>query len=540
MSEKGIHDLLLYGEDARIKITAGANKIADAVKVTLGPGGRNVIYASSTGAPIVTKDGVSVAEAITLVDPIENMGAELIKQTSGKTVTDAGDGTTTSTVLAQAIIKNAGSVTDVTPFRKGMETARDLTLQYLESMKTDCTDKETLYSIAYTSSNGDKEIAKRVSDMAFSIGKSGMILVDKSEFEETTDSIEDGYRFESGYKSSYFINKPETGVFEMDGGYVMILSDKLESFKILMPAIKAAKSAGKFLLIIAKEFSDEVINNSHKNHQYGNFIIPVEAPDFGDRMIHQLEDMAIYCDTKVINQAELRAGIEFQLGEIDSIRVSKEYTSMKSFSAPERIVPRIKQLEVLRKDAANIYDRDKISSRIASMCAGIGTIKVGGFTTAEIKERFDRYEDAVGAIMAAIRYGALPGGGTALARTKMFYSKYIVKNNLRTKINRYFGFTKTPGGYELGMSSVFSALSSPFEQILKNSDVHIKLNESDSFNIGVDAVKGKMCDTYKSGIIDPFKVTKSAVINGVSTASMIITTGCVVDSRPASILASMK
>tara|TARA_R110002073_G_scaffold149966_7_gene303994 strand:+ start:6432 stop:8051 length:1620 start_codon:yes stop_codon:yes gene_type:complete len=539
MSELNIRDLLLYGDDARAKILAGANKIADAVKVTLGPGGRNVIYADSTGQPVVTKDGVSVATAITLVDPIENMGAELLKQTSGKTVSDAGDGTTTSTVLAQAIIKEAGTVADATPFRNGMEDARDLVLNYLNGMKVDCNDKNMLYNIALTSSNGDKDIAERVSSMAHTIGKSGMIMVEQSEFETTTESIEDGYRFGSGYKSSNFINKPETGVFEMDGGFVMVISDKLESFKILMPAIKAAKSVGKFLLVIAKEFSDEVIINSYKNIQYNNYILPIEAPDFGDRMIHQLEDIAIYCDTQVISQAELKAGLEFKMGELDSIRVSKEYTSMKSSSAPERIAPRVKQLENLKKEAANMYDREKISTRVASMCAGIGSIKVGGFTSAEIKERFDRYEDAVGAVMAALRHGALPGGGTALARTKLFYSDKLPKEDVWTRFKELAGVKPYVTSYDLGVSSVISALSAPFEQILENADINATLDSKDDFSTGINAITGEVCDTYKSGIIDPFKVTKSALINAVSSASMIITTGCVVDSRPASIMASI-
>ena len=536
-----INDILLYDGDAKKRIVSGINKMADAVKVTLGPNGRNVILGKPAGYPVVTKDGVSVADYIVLVDPVENMGAQLLKQVSGKTVTDAGDGTTTATVLAQAIINGAGEVEDPTGLRRGMEDAAKEIVGFLNDSAKDCDTKEILHSIALTASNGDVQIADRVSEIAHQIGKAGVINVEQSEFDHTSHDIEEGYRFDRGYKSSYFINKAETGVFEMGnkGGWLLALSDKADNFKTLIPALTSAKDNGKFLVVIAKEFSEDVIINCYKNCQRGNFIIPIEAPDFGDRMVQNLEDIAIYCDTQTITQAQLKAGTDVAMGTLDYIRVSKEYTSLRASDNKEKVDERVVQLKSLTKEATNPYDKDKLISRVAQLSAGLGTIRVGGNTEAEIKERFDRYEDAVGAVMVALKYGVLPGGGIALMRAHFDFEDTIVEYTRWGRFLARFNLVKPISGYDQGITAVVKALTSPYNQIMDNANVKHEVKGSEEFSKGVDASTGEIIDMYAAGIIDPVKVTTSALTNAVSIATMILTTGCVVDSSPSSIMANM-
>jgi len=351
MSNYKLNDILYYGDEARDKLKSGINKVADAVKLTMGPGGRTVILGDPGGLPMVTKDGVTVAKYIKLIDPIENMGAQLLKQASSKTVDDAGDGTTTATVIAQSIINYDKDIDNVTQFRRGMEAARDETIAYLDLNKKECEDKD-LYNIALTSANGDDEIAETVADVASKVGKFGTIEVRPTEFNTTSVSIEDGYRMDRGLPNSYFVNNPDTGLCDLDGdGFVICIEDKIEHLKTIVPMITRAHRENKFLIIIAKEFSPEVIKGCQQNFTLNTPIrvVPIVAPEFGDQMLVQLEDIALYCDTKVISEAELRAG-EGRLGLINSARIGRDFTNLKSDTAPGRVVTKIKQLNSAQYD----------------------------------------------------------------------------------------------------------------------------------------------------------------------------------------------
>ena len=507
-------DILYYGDEAQSKLIAGINKVADAVKVTMGPGGRNVIIATPEG-PVVTKDGYSVAKAMKLIDPIEHMGCQLIQQVSSETVDSAGDGTTTATVLAQAMMNDI-TVKNATEFRRGMEAAKDDVLEYLSDNKKECSAEE-LYQIALTSSNGDKVIAEVVSTIANAVGKAGIIEVAVTGFKETTSETEFGYRFERGVPNSNFINKEERGTLELNGGgYILCFNNKVDDYKDIVPIVSMCREEKKFLVIMAKEFDEKFIHFAHQNGKLGNAVIPILAPDFGNNMLKNLEDIAIYCDTSVMALGELRTNPDLQLGVLDSIKCTTESSSFTAEGAANRVAVRIKQLENLTKKANNVHDVDKLKKRIAQLSAGYGKILVGGATVAETKERFDRYEDAIGACMAALKEGILPGGGAAL-----FHASEVI------------GFKEGLGHeYEEGFCNVLNALSAPLNQILFNADIKLKGGLDDEFKGGVDATNGtRIADMYECGIIDPFTVTTSALKNAVSIATMILTTGCVVDSN---------
>jgi chaperonin GroEL len=512
-----INDIIHFGDDARKRLIAGINKLADAVKCTLGPGGKNVILGELNNNPTVTKDGVSVAKYIKLIDPIENMGAQLIRGASLKTVEDAGDGTTTSTVLAQAIVNNAGEIKNVTQYRKGLEHARKLVIKYLEDNKKECVDKKELYNIALTSSNDDQETASIISDIAHKVGKEGTITIKISDQEKTTFGIEEGYKFDRGYVNSHFINKPETGkvLFE-NGGFVITINDKADNFQDFIPLVTMAKNANKFLLIVAKEFSDQFISICAKNFQNKVYVIPVIAPDFGERMIFNLEDIAIYCGTSVISQSEISKA-EVLIGEIEKLEISKEFTILSSSKNRKNVFDRVQQLKNLEKIAENPLDKKKIQTRIGQLSSNIAVVKVGGFTPIDIKEQFDRYEDAVGAVLAALKYGILPGGGVALFKAS--------ENIDISKLEGQEDFIK-------GVKDLLICLKEPYNQILINADLptDFVIIEKE-FQAGVDASTGMVVDMYEFGIIDPFKVTVSALNNAVSIASSILSTGCVIDSN---------
>lgn len=516
-----LSDILLHGKEAKAKLISGINKVADAVKITMGPGGKTVILGDPSGNPVVTKDGVSVAKYIKLIDPIENMGAQLMKQASSKTVSDVGDGTTTSTVLAQAFMKGAEEIKNVTQFRRGMERAKQEVINYLEEKKEENLNKDLLYNIALTSSNGDIKIAELVSDVADQVGKEGIINVINGEFDDTKSEVSFGYRLSRGYLNSYFINKPETGTCELEGGgYVIMVNNKLESFDDLIPLLKHTKSEGKFILVIAREFSDEVILNAQRNFSKNHVkIVPIIAEDFGDRMLQTLEDLAIYTDGEVITPSDLKAGTEAKIGFIDSIKVSPTDTTIFSDSGKSRTVVRIKQLQNLIKESKSKFDTNKLKSRIAKLSAGVGTIIVGGLTESETKERFDRYEDAVGAVLASLSHGVLPGGGIAL---------YSAFEDVSLEGDEYsIDFVK-------GFEKVQKNLSAPYFQILENADIDLSSISKDNnrkFETGIDALTGEEVNMYDAGIIDPYKVTISALSNAVSISSMILSTGCVIESN---------
>jgi len=509
-----ISEILFYGDEARVKIIEGINKLADAVKVTMGPGGRYVVLGRpNKQPPVVTKDGVSIAKEVEPIDPVEKMGADLARETSAKTVTDGGDGTTTATVLLQALVKK-GYNGNISEFKRGMEHAREAVLNFLDKNVIDCTTKDALYRIALTSSNGDETIAKLVSDVAHAVGKEGIIDVKETEMDSTTSTIIDGCKFDRGIPTSTFINKPDTGYCELDEGIVVCIKEKLEIFAHIQPLASHAFQEKKFLLVIAPEFSKEVITMCEENiRRNAAVIIPIVAPDFGDRMLPSLEDVAMYCDSSVFTIQDLKTGGNVRVGTCSSFRANGQFSTITSVNSGPRVIKRVQQLKNLMEEAENKYDQEKLKERITRLSAGFGIIKVGGLTPAETKERFDRYEDAVGACIAALKYGILPGGGIALAKA----SDAI---DLPTKeVNEAF---------KSGFNCVRDAIQTPMDQILINANID-SMDLSGIFEIGLDASTGKEVNMIEEGIIDPYKVTTSALRNAVSTAMIVLSIGCVVD-----------
>jgi chaperonin GroEL len=515
---QNLSDILYYDDDARKKIVAGVNKLADAVKITMGPGGRFVVLAQDGDLPpIVTKDGVSIAEYFKLIDPVENEGAKLMKQSSRRTVETVGDGTTTAAVLTQAIVKGT-VVNNVREFRAGMSLAADAISDYLESKLVVCNDEDTLYKIAYTSSNGDEDIAKMVSSMAYAVGKEGIIEVKSSELDKTVGKVETGFKFDQGVPSSVFLNQEDTGKCVVDDAMLLILKDKLEVFGHIEDMARFANKNGKALIVMAPEFSKAVIDMCEENIKRNlAIVVPILPPEFGDRMATSLDDVSVYCDASVSNIAALKLGDEIKLGQISSFRSNLTTTTITSENSDGRIAVRVQRIKNLIEESENKHDQRKLRQRIAQMSAGFAKISVGGITEAETKERFDRYEDAVGACTAAMKEGVLPGGGIALYRAGCEIE------------------CKYTSDIKLGFETVLKACKAPYHQILDNADItgHIDLSRELQldFNMGIDASQGQPVNMIEAGIIDPIKVTVAALRSAVSVASIILSIGCVMNSH---------
>ena len=515
-------DIIYYDKDARSKLISGINKLANAVKVTLGPLGKSVILGNPSGGnPTVTKDGVSVAKYIKLIDPIEDMGAQLVKQVSSKTVDAVGDGTTTSTVIAQALINSDQDISNVTEFRRGMEFAAEECIKVLSQNSRSCVnDKDIISSIALTSSNGDKDIADIVTKCALVTKATGAIEVVITTSNKTSYKVTEGFKFSRGYANSKFINSPSTAQCILNSSLVLTISDKVENFRDIKPILSHAASLGKSLIIIAKEFDQTFIDVCSRNVKMNNMIIPIVAPDFGENAIFNLEDISIYCGSTVATMSEVAGGSDtVRLGELSSVTVNKEYTVLNGSTNMNEVVERVKQLKSLSKESENEFDKKNLENRISQLSACTATIRVGGHTESEIKERFDRYEDTVGAVNAAMLGGCIPGGGSALYHTSKLVNKSkgsFVKNLI-------------PEDFNKGIDNVLSSICSPINQILTNADINADI-VSDEFNIGIDAKTGKEMDMFEAGVIDPLDVTVSALTNAVSIASMVMTTGCVIES----------
>lgn len=512
-----VRDLIYYNSEAQDKLIAGVNKLANAVKVTLGPYGKNVILANPEGFPVVTKDGVSVANYVKLADPIENMAADLLKQVAKKTEEVVGDGTTTSIVLAQAIIENVGVINNTTSYRKYLEKTRDEVFNYLNKNKklVDIKDIKFLNKIAFTSSNADQEIADNIVKALDFVGVDGLIKVVETENTETKIILENGYRLDRGYLSSHFVNNVDTGSCVLGDCYVLLVKDRMEDFKSIINILKTSKTNNKGLVIIAKEFGEDFLANCAKNFtSYNNIVVPLNIDTFGDNMVHSMEDLGVYLDAEVLTTAQIKEG-NGRLGILDSITIYKDYSLIISNSTSSAVVNRVKQLKNLLKTTENKFDISKLDERIAKLTSGFATIKVGGQTKSECKERFDRYEDAKGAVISAVSEGFLPGGGVALLRSAMY-----LRENYETFIEEEHNV----------LNNLIKSLQAPYKQIQINADADIHTITSKNFFTGFNLEKGKEEDFLKSGIIDPFSVTTTALFNAISIATMILTTGCVLNN----------
>ena len=513
---------ITYGEDARQNILRGVNKLADAVKVTLGPKGRNVVIEKKFGSPTITKDGVTVAKEIELADPLENMGAQMVREVASKTSDIAGDGTTTATVLAQAIyregIKMVTSGHNPMELKRGIEIAVKKSVEAIDKLKKSVDAKEIAF-VGSISANGDEEIGKIIAEAMDKVGKDGVITVEEAKGLETTLEVVEGMQFDRGYLSPYFVTDAERMEAVLENARILIFEKKISSMKDLLPVLEQTAKQGKQLLIIAEEVEGEALATLVVNKLRGTLqVCSVKAPGFGDRRKAMLEDIAILTGGKMISED---LGIKLEnvkwddLGEAKKIVVDKENTTIvvdtTDRKRKEAIAGRVKQIRAQIEETTSDYDREKLQERLAKMVGGVAVIKVGAATETEMKEKKARVEDAMHATKAAVEDGIVPGGGVALLRAQDAVEKL-----------------KESGDVQVGVSIVKRALEEPARQIIANAGIEgaviLKELKEKGGNIGFNAATEKVEDLLKSGIIDPAKVTKSALQNASSIAGLMLTT----------------
>ena len=513
---------ITYGEDARQNILRGVNKLADAVKVTLGPKGRNVVIEKKFGSPTITKDGVTVAKEIELADPLENMGAQMVREVASKTSDIAGDGTTTATVLAQAIyregIKMVTSGHNPMELKRGIEVAVKRSVEAIDKLKKSVDAKEIAF-VGTISANGDEEIGKIIAEAMDKVGKDGVITVEEAKGLETTLEVVEGMQFDRGYLSPYFVTDAERMEAVLENARILIFEKKISSMKDLLPVLEQTAKQGKQLLIIAEEVEGEALATLVVNKLRGTLqVCAVKAPGFGDRRKAMLEDIAILTGGKMISED---LGIKLEnvkwddLGEAKKIVVDKENTTIvvdtTDRKRKEAIAGRVKQIRAQIEETTSDYDREKLQERLAKMVGGVAVIKVGAATETEMKEKKARVEDAMHATKAAVEDGIVPGGGVALLRAQDAVEK--LKEN---------------GDVQVGIAIVKRALEEPARQIIANAGIEgaviLKELKEKGGNIGFNAATEKIEDLLKAGIIDPAKVTKSALQNASSIASLMLTT----------------
>ncbi|MBK9090348.1 MAG: chaperonin GroEL [Holophagales bacterium] len=513
---------ITYGEDARQSILRGVNKLADAVKVTLGPKGRNVVIEKKFGSPLITKDGVTVAKEIELADPLENMGAQMVREVASKTSDIAGDGTTTATVLAQAIyregIKMVTSGHNPMELKRGIEIAVKKAVESIDKLKKSVDAKEIAF-VGTISANGDEEIGKIIAEAMDKVGKDGVITVEEAKGLDTTLEVVEGMQFDRGYLSPYFVTDAERMESVLENARILIFEKKISSMKDLLPVLEQTAKQSKQLLIIAEDIEGEALATLVVNKLRGTLqVCAVKAPGFGDRRKAMLEDIAILTGGKMISED---LGIKLEnvkwddLGEAKKIVVDKENTTIvvdtTERKRKEAISGRVKQIRAQIEETTSDYDREKLQERLAKIVGGVAVIKVGAATETEMKEKKARVEDAMHATKAAVEDGIVPGGGVALLRAM-----------------DAVGTLKEAGDIQVGINIVKRALEEPSRQIIANAGIEgaviLKELKEKGGNIGFNAATEKVEDLLKSGIIDPAKVTKSALQNASSIASLMLTT----------------
>jgi chaperonin GroEL len=519
-----------FNSDAREKMLAGVDILANAVRVTLGPKGRNVVLEKSFGAPRVTKDGVTVAKEIELDDKFENMGAQMLREVASKTSDVAGDGTTTATVLAQAILKEgAKSVAagaNPMDLKRGIDLAVSTVVAELKVKSKKLTTNDEVAQVGTVSANGDQEIGKMIADAMKKVGNEGVITVEEAKSLETELEIVEGMQFDRGYVSPYFITNPDKMLAELEDALILIHEKKLSSLQTLLPLLEAVVQGGKPLLVIAEEVEGEALATLVVNNLRGGLkVAAVKAPGFGDRRKAMLEDIAVLTNGQVISED---LGIKLEnvtlnmLGQAKRVRIEKENTTIVEGAGKKaEIEGRVKQIKQQIEETTSDYDREKLQERLAKLAGGVAVIRVGGSTEVEVKERKDRVEDAMHATRAAVEEGILPGGGVALLRALKSLDRLNAANE----------------DQKVGIRIVRKALESPARQIANNagedgSVVVGKILEHTSFNWGFDAQTGVYGDLVASGIIDPTKVVRTALQDAASIAGLLITTEAMVAEKP--------
>lgn len=519
-----------FKEEARQKILKGVRTLADAVKVTLGPKGRNVIIDKAYGTPHITKDGVTVAKEIELEDKFENMGAQMVKEVASKTADKAGDGTTTATVLAEAIysegLRNVAAGANPLDLKRGMEKAVKTVTAELEKRSKKINNKQEIEQVATISANNDSEIGKIIAEAMERVGKDGTITVEEAKGFETTLEVVEGMNFDRGYLSAYFMTDAESQECILENAYVLIFEKKINVVKDLIPILQAVAESGKPLLIIAEDVEGDALATLVVNRLRGGFkVCAVKAPGFGDRRKAILDDIATLTGGQLISE-ELGMKLETttleMLGKVKKVIVSKEDTTLiEGAGDKSKIKDRIGQIRRQIEETDSDYDREKLQERLAKLAGGVAKISVGAATEIEMKEKKDRVDDAQHATAAAVEEGILPGGGVAFIRCI---------GPVRALIEQLDGDEKT------GARIIERALSAPLRQIAENAGqegaIILQQVEKQSENNGYNALTGEYVDMIKAGILDPTKVARCALENAASVAGMLLTTEAIVAEVP--------
>ena len=519
-----------FSSDARDRMLRGVDILANAVKVTLGPKGRNVVIDKSFGAPRITKDGVTVAKEIELEDKFENMGAQMVREVASKTNDTAGDGTTTATVLAQAIVKEGAKyvAAGMNPMdlKRGVDLAVTEAIKDIQARAKKIKSSDEVAQVGTISSNGDASIGKMIAEAMQKVGNEGVITVEEAKSLETELDVVEGMQFDRGYLSPYFITNAEKMVVELDDPYILIFEKKLSSLQAMLPVLEAVVQTGKPLLIVAEDVEGEALATLVVNKLRGGLkVAAVKAPGFGDRRKAMLEDIAILTNGQMIAED---LGIKLEnvtlpmLGRAKKVRIDKENTTIVDGAGDKKdIEGRVAQIKAQIEETTSEYDREKLQERLAKLAGGVAVIRVGGATEVEVKEKKDRVDDALNATRAAVEEGIVPGGGTALLRAKKAVS--ALKNS--------------NADIQAGINIVLKALEAPIRQIVENagcegSIVVGKIGENTSETFGFNAQTEEYVDMIKAGIVDPAKVVRTALQDAASVSGLLITTEAMIADTP--------
>ncbi|MGE3062587.1 MAG: chaperonin GroEL [bacterium] len=519
---------IIYSDDARKKILEGVNKLADAVKVTLGPKGRNVAIEKKFGAPTITKDGVTVAKEIDLEDAFENMGAQMVREVASKTSDVAGDGTTTATVLAQAIyregLKNVTAGRNPILIKRGIDKAVEAVVDELKKMSKETKDKKEIAQVASISANNDSSIGDIIAEAMDKAGKDGVITVEEGKSNKMELDFVEGMQFDRGYLSPYFATNVEKMIVELEKPYILITDKKIGNMKEVLPILEQVAQAGKPLLIIAEDVEGEPLTTLVVNRLKGTLMsCAVKAPGYGDRRKEMLQDLAIVTGGKVIAEEQgmkLESAQLKDLGTADKVTIDKENTTIVDGKGKKtEIDGRISQIKRQITETTSDYDKEKLQERLAKLSGGVAVINVGAPTEVEMKEKKARVEDALHATKAAVEEGIVPGGGTAYLRTLKVIDKIECSNE----------------DEKIGTDIIKKALEEPIRMIVKNAgeeDAVIMNNVKNAKKTeGFNVISGKIEDMYEAGVIDPTKVSRTALQNAASIASLLLTTECMIAEK---------
>ena len=518
-----------FGDDARLRMLSGVNILANAVKVTLGPKGRNVVIEKSFGSPTITKDGVSVAKEIELEDKFENMGAQMVKEVSSATNDTAGDGTTTATVLAQSILtegmKAVAAGMNPMDLKRGIDKAVIAAVEALKKMSKPCADDKAIAQVGTISANADNEVGNIIAEAMNKVGKEGVITVEEgSGFDNELDVVE-GMQFDRGYLSPYFVNNQENMTADMDAPYILLYDKKISNIRELLPILEGVAKAGKPLLIIAEDVDGEALATLVINNMRGIVkVAAVKAPGFGDRRKAMLQDLAILSGATVISEEvglSLEKATVEDLGSAKKIIVTKEETTLIDGAGNKAdIETRVTQIRTQMEETSSDYDKEKLQERVAKLAGGVAVIKVGAATEVEMKEKKDRVDDALHATRAAVEEGVVPGGGVALVRVASSLGKLKGDNH----------------DQDIGITIARRAMEEPMRQIASNAgdEASVVVNKvaEGKGNFGYNASNATYGDMIEMGILDPTKVTRSALQNAGSVAGLMITTEAMIGDLP--------